>query len=318
MKQPPTVTAGLAAGAGLYEKTAIPRISYAGEADKLTKKALISAIEYATGRRKLEQIYARMINSHAGNQSFWEAALNALQVKLVYNRAPLAAVSATGPVILIANHPYGVLDGLAMCYLASRLRPNFRILLNASLCREERIAEHTLPIDFAVSVAATRTNIESKRKAIEVLRGGGALVIFPAGAISTAISPFGQVTDMEWKLFTAKAIQSTQATVLPVFFHGHNGRLFQLVSQFSQTLRLSLIIYEVIKRIARPLHLRIGEPIPYSKLAAFNSRQNLIDHLRQVTYALGGIPQPDPARYKRYENNFVRKIKSSAAPAVEH
>lgn len=318
MKQPPTVTAGLAAGAGLYEKTAIPRLSYAGEADKLTKKALISAIEYATGRRKLEQIYAQMINSHAGNQSFWEAALNALRVKLVYNRAPLAAVSATGPVILIANHPYGVLDGLAMCYLASRLRPNFRILLNASLCREERIAEHTLPIDFAVSVAATRTNIESKRKAIEVLRGGGALVIFPAGAISTAISPFGQVTDMEWKLFTAKAIQATQATVLPVFFHGHNGRLFQLVSQFSQTLRLSLIIYEVIKRIARPLHLRIGEPIPYSKLAAFNSRQNLIDHLRQVTYALGGIPQPDPARYKRYENNFVRKIKASAAPAVEH
>lgn len=109
-----------------------------------------------------------MINSHAGNQSFWETALNALQVKLVYNRAPLAAVSATGPVILIANHPYGVLDGLAMCYLASRLRPNFRILLNASLCREERIAEHTLPIDFSVSVAATRTNIESKRKAIEV------------------------------------------------------------------------------------------------------------------------------------------------------
>lgn len=318
MKQPPTVTAGLAAGAGLYEKTAIPRLSYAGEADKLTKKALISAIEYATGRSKLEQIYARMINSHAGNRSFWEAALNALQVKLVYNRAPLAAVSATGPVILIANHPYGVLDGLAMCYLASRLRPNFRILLNASLCREERIAAHTLPIDFAVSVPATRTNIEYKRKAIEVLRGGGALVIFPAGAISTAISPFGQVTDMEWKLFTAKAIQSTQATVLPVFFHGHNGRLFQLVSQFSQTLRLSLIIYEVIKRIARPLHLRIGEPIPYSKLAAFNSRQNLLDHLRQVTYALGGIPLPDPARYKRYENNFVRKIKASAAPAVEH
>lgn len=318
MNQPPTATAGLPADANVSLKTGITRLSYAGEADKPTKKALISAIEYATGRRKLEQLYARMVNTHAGKHSFWEAALNALQIKLVYNRAPLAAVPATGPVVLIANHPYGVLDGLAMCLLASRLRPNFRNLLNATLCREERIAEHTLPIDFAVSVAATRTNIGSKRKAIEVLRAGGALVIFPAGAISTAISPLGQVTDMEWKLFTAKAIQASRATVLPVFFYGHNGRLFQIVSQFSQTLRSWLIIYEAIKRIAHPLHFQIGEPIPYSKLADFNSRQDLIDHLRQVTYALGGIPQPDPARYKRYENNFVRKIKASAAPAAEH
>ena len=318
MKQPPTVTAGPSAGATLAERTGTPRLSFAGDADKHAKKALIYAIEFATGRRKLEQLYAGMINTPACKHSFWEAALNALQVKLVYSRAPLAAVPATGPVVLIANHPYSVLDGLTMCYLASQLRPNFRILVNAVLCREERIADHVLPIDFTVTEAATRTNIESKRKAIEVLRAGGALVIFPAGAISTAISPFGQVTDMEWKLFAARAIRTSKATVLPVFFHGHNGQLFQLVSQFSQTLRLSLIIYEVTKMIGRPLNLHIGEPIAYAKLAAFNSRKDLIDHLRQVTYALGGIPQPDPARYKRYENNFVRKMKASAAPAVEH
>ncbi len=304
--------------ATLTAKPRNPKLSYAGEADKLAKKALIHAIEFATGRRKLEKLYTQVINAHAGNQSFWEAAINALQVKLIYNREPFAALPACGPVILIANHPYGVLDGLTMCYLAAQIRPNFRILVNAALCREDRIAEYTLPIDFAPTEAATRTNLESKRKAIEVLKEGGALIIFPAGAISTAISPFGQVTDMEWKLFTAKLIQASKATVLPVFFHGHNGRLFQMVSQFSLTLRLSLIIHEVKKQIAHPLYLRIGQPIPYAQLAAIKGRKELIDHLRQVTYALGGIPQPDPSRYKRYENNFVRKSKATAAPSLKH
>jgi putative hemolysin len=302
----------------LTTKPRRPKLSYAAEVDKLPKKVLIHAIEFATGRRKLEKIYAQVADAQTSNQSFWEATLNALQVKLVYNREPLAALPASGPVILIANHPYGVLDGLTMCYLAAQIRPNFRILVNAALCREDRIAEYTLPIDFAATEAATRTNLDSKRKALEVLQAGGALVIFPAGAISTAISPFGQVTDMEWKLFAAKLIQASKATVLPVFFHGHNGRLFQMVSQFSLTLRLALIIHEVKKKMAHPLYMRIGLPIPYAQLAGIKSRKALIDHLRQVTYALGGIPQPDPSRYKRYENNFVRKSKVTTAPPVEH
>ncbi|MEZ4657860.1 MAG: hypothetical protein R2911_09835 [Caldilineaceae bacterium] len=68
------------------------------------------------------------------------------------------------------------------------------------------------------------------------------MVIFPAGGISTSTGLIGPVTDLEWKLFFTKLIQMTEATVAPIYFYGHNSCLFQVISQFSETLRLSLIV----------------------------------------------------------------------------
>ncbi|MEM7032287.1 MAG: hypothetical protein AAF629_22240 [Chloroflexota bacterium] len=160
------------------------------------------------------------------------------------------------------------------------------MLINNALCKEERIAHYMLPIDFDETKEAVQTNINSKREALELLRNDGAIVIFPAGGIATAQGMFGQVTDLEWKLFAAKLIQMTKATVIPIYFHGHNGRLFQLVSQFSLTLRLSLIIHEVKKQIGETLTLTVGDPIPYDDLASIKKRSDLIEHLRKVIYDL--------------------------------
>lgn len=263
------------------------KLTYASPTDRLLKKALIYSIEHLTGRRKLEKVYARILEDVNTQTTFWQAALNALQVKLAYDPARLAAIPQQGPIIFIANHPFGVLDGLAICHLAAQTRCDFRILINSALVREDRLAHYMLPIDFSETEEAVHTNIESKRKALETLRQGGAIIIFPAGGIATAKQPFGKATDLEWKLFTAKLIHMTKATVVPIYFHGQNSQLFQLVSQFSLTLRLSLIIREVNNKIAETLRINIGDPIPYAQLAEIKGRQALMKHLREVTYALG-------------------------------
>ncbi|MDQ3248295.1 MAG: lysophospholipid acyltransferase family protein [Chloroflexota bacterium] len=263
-----------------------PKLTYAVPTDPLLKKVLIHSIEHLTGRGKLEKIYATALQNYNATTSFWEAALAALQIKLVYSEARLAAVPRHAPIIFIANHPFGVLDGLALCHLAAKTGHDFRILVHSALMREESIARYLLPIDFSETAAAMCTNIESKRQALAMLRQGGALVIFPAGAIATTKGPFGKATDLEWKLFTAKLIHMTQATVVPIYFHGQNSRLFQLVSQFSPTLRLSLIISEVNNKVAKAIRITIGQPLPYAQLATIKGRQALMNYLRQATYAL--------------------------------
>ncbi len=266
-----------------------PQITYSSEVRGKAKRLLVKSLEFLTGRRRLEKAYSRALESVDNDSELWGAALNELQIGLDYNPERLKSVPAEGPLIFIANHPYGVLDGLAICHLASLTRRNFRIMINAALCMENRLASYMLPIDFRSNEESIKTNIESMRSAIETLRDNGALIIFPAGGIATAVSPFGRATDLDWKLSTAKLIHQSKATVVPVFFHGQNSRLFQLVSLFSLTLRLSLIIHEVNKKISESIRISIGEPIPYEKLAVMKSRQELTSYLRQVTYGVGGV-----------------------------
>jgi putative hemolysin len=266
------------------------KLTYSSPQDHVIKNVLIKSIERLTGQRKLENLYFDLINKPQPYRSMWEAALAQLQINLEYDEAQLARVPRSGPLIFIANHPYGLIDGLAICHLASKVQPQFKILINSVLAQEDWIAPYALPIDFHETKEAVQININSKRLAMQTLREGGLIVIFPAGGISTAKGLFGKVTDLEWKLFAAKLIQISQATVVPLYFHGHNSKLFQIVSQFSLTLRLSLIIHEVRNKIGESLQVTIGTPIPYAKIANIKKRKELIDYLREVTYGLAEEP----------------------------
>ncbi|MFN8440194.1 MAG: lysophospholipid acyltransferase family protein [Caldilineaceae bacterium] len=277
-------------------------LTYSSEVNNLAKKALVQLIEQATGRSKLERIYAYALEAIKRGDSIWSAALHGLQVTLDYDVNKVKSIPTSGPLIFVANHPYGVLDGLAICYLASQARHNFRIFISKALCREERIAPYVLPIDFDGGEQAIQTNLTSMRKAVETLQEEGAIIIFPGGGISTALTPFGPVGDLEWKLSAAKLIHQTKATVIPIFFHGQNSHLFHLVSFFSLSLRLSLIMHELNKMMSQTLRISIGDPIPYEQLAAHKSRKALTDHLRKMIYTLGDTPDPGPASLEWKEN----------------
>ena len=262
--------------------------SYAAESDPPVKRGLIRLVERATGQPKLKRLYLENQRQPRPGESFFAAAVRKLDLDVRYDAAALARIPASGPVVIVANHPYGVLDGIVISWLVEKIRRDFVVLTNAVLMRAPEVRDHILPIDFAGTPEATRTNVESRAAARAHLDRGGVVVVFPAGAVSTAPDRWGRrpAVDSRWQPFIAALIQRSRATVVPMWFGGQNSRLFQIASHLSATLRLSLIFHEVKARMGTLLPVVIGEPIPFAALAGFSDRQALSDHLHDVTYAL--------------------------------
>ena len=262
------------------------KLSYACEDDPLGKRFIIQAIEYATGRRKLEKMYADVNNTVPDSRYIWEDVIERLSIQLNYNLDMIGKIPKQGPLVFISNHPFGVVDGLILGHIVSLVRDRFVVLVNEVLCRYERLAPYLLPIDFRETKDAMRTNIMTRQKVIDRLKDGEALAIFPAGGVATSHGWWGQARDLQWKRFVTKVIRLTEATVVPVYVHGQNSRLFQIVSQFSLTLRLSLLLNEVRNKIGKEIDISIGEPISFNELKDIKDKQEMLNHLRDVTYGL--------------------------------
>jgi putative hemolysin len=236
----------------------------------------------------------------AQGRSFWDVIPERYGLSLDIEEGSLSNIPANGPLILIANHPYGILDGLMMGHLLSRTRGDFRILANSVFRRAEDLNRILLPISFDETKEAVKLNIETRSKALEYLGQGGAIGVFPGGTVSTSAKPFSQPLDPGWRNFTAKMISKSEATVVPVFYHGQNSRLFQIASHLHYTLRLGLLIKEFKSRVGEPVRMTIGRPIPQEELRALRSDPTaMMDFLRASTYALS--PRPVPAYARGYE-----------------
>jgi len=263
------------------------RLSYSNPTDPLIKKLVIGAIELATGRVKLEKLYNEIRKMRLKPADLWGTALQKLDVKMKFDAAQLAKVPADGPVVFIANHPFGVVDGLILGHLVSRVRERFAILVNEVICKEDQLNDFLLPIDFRETKEALKTNLHSRQETMERLKKGEALAIFPAGGVSTSPKLFGKAEDLEWKRFTVKVIQQTQATVVPIYIHGQNSRLFQMASHINMQLRLSLLLNEIRNKMGKTVRITIGDPISYEALSKATDRQNMLEYLRKTTFDLG-------------------------------
>lgn len=277
----------------------VDQFSYASPNDPAFKRLVIRVIERLSGQPELKRMYQERLDRPRPGESFWDAAVRKLQLNIVLNEERLGEIPSSGPAIIVANHPFGVLDGIMICWLVARIRPDFKILTNALLNRIDEIRNALLPIDFEESKAALDTNIKSRAEAKALLEKGGVLIIFPGGTVSTTPSVLSRkAKDPEWKTFTARMIVQGKAPVVPVFFGGQNSRLFQIASHVSMTLRLSLLFKEVHDRIGNDMVIQIGERIPYEQLKAIPDRKQLMEFLRDKTYALADSA-PTPSKRKR-------------------
>ncbi len=263
------------------------RFSYSTADQPFLQRAIIQVIEKFGGQRKLKKLYIRHQENVSRGESFFDSAMSLLRINVDFDLEMLAKVPTTGPVVFISNHPYGVLDGITLTWLALKVRPDVKVLANDVLCQDKDAARHLLPVAFAPTREARETNVKSRQEAQAMLKAGGAVGIFPGGGVSTSEQAHrGMAVDLPWAPFTAKMIRMSQATVVPVFFTGQNSRLFQLASHLSLTLRLSLVFRETARRIGTDLKVRVGEPIPFSDIAHLTDRDEMIRELRKRTYAL--------------------------------
>ena len=273
-----------------------PEFSYADPGDKLLRRLLIRIVEQATGQPKLRRLYMQYRNEPDYGKDFWGAAIRKLQLRLEIEKGSLENLPASGPVVVVSNHPFGVIDGITICHLVKQRRSDFRILTNSVLYRAPEIREWLYPIDFSTTDTARRQNVASRNMARRWLADGGVLIVFPGGTVSTTPKPFARfAVDPDWQPFVAALIQRSQAPVIPFYFNGQNSRLFQIASHISQTLRLSLLFREVADRIGSTIRVRIGETIDPAEFAGFKERKEMATFLREATYRLGDIVPPTPS-----------------------
>ncbi|RMA42238.1 lysophospholipid acyltransferase family protein [Rhodophyticola porphyridii] len=266
-------------------------ISYASSAASRGGRAMIRVLENATGRLGLIRLAEGYDEDVRQGRDFWEVMVHRYGLELEIVGGSLSNIPAQGPVVAIANHPYGILDGLMMGHILSQARGDFRILAHRVFRKAEDLDRVILPISFEESREAVQLNIETRRTALRYLAEGGIIGIFPGGTVSTASKPFGQPMDPNWRGFTARMIAKSDAAVVPIFFEGHNSRLFQLMSHLHSTLRMGMLIKEFRARINTPVRVAIGAPIPRSDLQPFaKDTRAMMDFLREATYGLSPNP----------------------------
>lgn len=265
-------------------------LSYAEPTDPWYKKLVIGIIERWSGSRLAEQKYNEILRRPLAPTQMMGEALHELAISLELDPAQLAKIPRTGPVVFIANHPFGVVDGLAFCHVASLVRSDFAAITNAVLCRSPRLQPYLFPIDFRETKQAIAVNLETRTKAIAHLEQGGSIVIFPSGGVATAPFPGQKAVDLEWKRFVVKMIQKSQATVVPIFFPGQNSFWFHLASYIHMNLRLGLLLYEMKNKMNTSLPVVIGDPIPFDTLSQQAQGQDMLRYLRKITLALEKRP----------------------------
>ena len=264
-----------------------PRISYTNPDDTWLVRHFVSSIEILLGRNKIEAVYNNLKDEQFNLTTFFSSALKETKITAKYDLEKLQAVPKTGPLMFVANHPFGVVDGIVLCDMALRVRGDLRIMLHSLLCQDSQLAQFFLPIDFQETKQALKTNIRSKQLALEFLSQDIPVLIFPSGMVSTADKfGFGTVRDAPWTTFAAKIIREAGATVVPIFFHGQNSRKFHVASHIGEPFRMAMLVHEAINKFGKTVEIEIGEPLTWSHLADRGGRQQLTDYLYQQVQSL--------------------------------
>lgn len=266
----------------------IDEFSYASEAHSLGRIMVIRAVEMMTGQPYLKKLYLDYQSENLPLESFWEEVIRRLELDVKIHGGTMDNVPETGPLVVVANHPYGVLDGIVICWLVAQKRKDFKILINSVLCRAREMTDHVLPVDFDPTPQALETNLRSRKEARKILENDGVVIVFPAGAISTTERPFGKLAVEEpWAPLVGQLVRRTKAPVLPVYFGGQNSKLFQVASHFSYAMRAALIFREVRRRIGSRFDMVIGELMSFAELEPHLPPKNLARHLQAHVAAMG-------------------------------
>lgn len=198
------------------------------------------------------------------------------------------AIPQTGPLVVVANHPFGLVDGAAAAWLMAQRRLDFKVILWDVFEKSGSAENYLLTLDLTEnSTSARKQNVRIRREANQHLSDGHAILIFPAGSVERTNWPLGRPNELQWSPFTEKIIDNTDASVLPLYFHGHNSRLFHIASNMSETLRQSLWFREIARRINTDVEVTIGSPINQTVLKRWSTNKEMTNRLFEATMALG-------------------------------
>lgn len=281
-----------------------PELSYANPSQPRVKRWFIRSVEGLSGRDRYARLYGIWRDSIVPTRHhIFGRMLELIDVRVERDGVWPPASLPDGPLVIVANHPFGIADGVAVLSLAEQLGRPFKVLINAELLKIPEMAPYSLPVDFNETKEALKNNLAVRHEALRLLREGTTIVVFPGGGVATAPKGFGRAVDLPWKIFPARLVQEAQASVVPMHFAGQNGRLFHIVSgpmglleserrvarfvgSVSLALRTSLLIREFARMSGRSIGVRIGDVISWQDMRDIGDRKALLAFLHGKVFGL--------------------------------
>ena len=265
-------------------------LTYANSFDTPLTAFTIRAVEWVTGKLTILRMIRDFERRGApSGQAFWRAALGTMGIDLLTPQAQIDRIPKDGPVVVVANHPHGLVDGMILADLIGRRRTDYKILTRALLTGiDEVAASYMISVPFPHEPDAQRKSVEMRAKAMAHLKEGGVISVFPSGVVASSDTLFGPVIEREWNVFTAQMIRRSGATVVPIFFPGANTRAYQMANRISPTLRQSLLLHEVVKSCNKPQNPIVGAPVGAADMTRLEKDpRGFMAWLRAHTLALG-------------------------------
>jgi len=279
----------------------------------LQKKAfslIQGGIERTLFLKELNNIYEGIAEKEDPRQ-FIDQALTALNISYDNTGLEARSIPSEGPLVVIANHPFGGLEGLILASILLGVRPDTRLMANYLLARIPQLRTIVFPVDPFERKESTLRNLKPLRDSISWLKAGHVLVVFPAGTVSYLSLQERRVIDPKWYDSVAKIVRKSGADVLPVFFTGANSTLFQIAGLLHASLKTALLPRELLNKRNKKIIVRIGRLIPFRKLNTFTGDEKLMAYLRMRTYTLKYRSQEIPAEKGGI---MLFKKRSSAQP----
>lgn len=261
------------------------KLSYASTFTNPWKSAVIRTMEWFTGKIRLLHLIRKFERRGVvPGQKFWRDALEIMGIELKTPDEQIAHIPVSGPAIVVANHPHGLVDGMILAELIGRVRTDYKILTRSLLTGIPEIEQFMIPVPFPHEEDALKKNLAMRKEAMAHLEKGGVIVLFPSGAVAASDTWFGPAIEGEWNPFTAKMIQRSEAPVVPIYFPGSNSRWYQIANQISATLRQGLLIFEVTQALNKPQAPIVREPIQRDEIETWASNpRGFVEWLRKKT-----------------------------------
>lgn len=209
------------------------------------------------------------------------------KIKLRIDNEEILSRFKEGPFITVSNHPLGALDGIALIYMVTRYRPEYKVMVNMILNKISAMRPNFIAVDAWASNDPEKraVSVNGIRQAIKQLRDGNPVGFFPAGAMSKSTLRNG-LQDRPWQPSILQIIARAKVPVIPIYFHDGNSWWCDFLGHACWPARSLRLPAEVFRKRGKTLHISIGEPITVEQQAQFKDPEQLGAFLRQKTYEL--------------------------------
>ena len=261
--------------------------TFASAEVNLLSQQFIKIIELLTGKIKLKKLYDQYLLENNPPENFWNDAIKKLKFNIQTNYKDGSFIPKSGRLIIVANHAFGVADGVSLCSVLSNIRQDYKMITHKVLRQADAVKDKIIPIDFTPNRQAMLANIDARKEAEKVLQNNGVIVIFPSGQIATKdnLKLNTKAHDGDWKQFVSKLIVKTKSPVLPSYFEGQNSQLYHIANKMGQTFRYSLLMHELTRKIGDTINLHFGKVIPFSDFEKIGNLIEITKYIRMKTYS---------------------------------